>query len=129
MSLALAASFAVSPTAAATKKQTELTHVLGESRPECHRVALVNNPDSRHGFAKRAAQLRALSNQSAGPFLLGRNCSAAATVLRADRSPSDGVECGIGARLLESGDGQEFEGSHVILEDVGLWSHTGASLP
>ena len=61
MSLALAASFAISPTTTATKK------VLGESRPECHRVVQVNYPDSRHGFRKRAVQLGALSNQSAGP--------------------------------------------------------------
>ena len=61
VSLALAASFAISPTTTATKK------VLGEARPECHRVVQVNYPDSRHGFRKRAAQLRALSNQSAGP--------------------------------------------------------------
>jgi hypothetical protein len=61
VSLALAASFAISPTTTATKK------VLGKSRPECHRVVQVNYPDSRHGFRKRAVQLRALSNQSAGP--------------------------------------------------------------
>jgi len=27
--------------------ESGLTHVLGEARPECHRVALVNYPDSR----------------------------------------------------------------------------------
>ena len=80
----------------------------------------------------RAAQLRASQTKALVPFtdLLGRNWFAAATVLRADRSPSDGVKCGIGARLLESGDGQGFEGSHVILtgyEGLGLRSHTGAS--
>jgi hypothetical protein len=34
--LAIAASFAISWTMAATKKQTEATHVHGKSRAECH---------------------------------------------------------------------------------------------
>jgi hypothetical protein len=60
--LAIAASFAISPSIAATKKPTEATHVHGKSRAECHRVALVNYPDPRTK-AHQDAMARCMAGQ------------------------------------------------------------------